>query len=154
MFLCYGQEEFLECRDDQHFPANPLNFTDMLEQRNRRESKMTFKREEALSIQKQRTGEVFSTKAATSLKTADPSRQDGAEADDRFREVAEDVEHLAENDSIYDVGETRVGESHLDDLAAAYEESCKPDALLKLRESRRAARAAKPRASVASQNQK
>ena len=62
-----------------------------------------------------KSGENFSTKAANSLKAVDPARDDGAEADGRFREIVEEVEMLAENDSIYDVGETRIGESHLDD---------------------------------------
>lgn len=35
MFLCYGQEEFFECKDERNF-AVPLNFSDMLEQRAQR----------------------------------------------------------------------------------------------------------------------
>ena len=36
MFLCYGQEEFFECKDDsQVFPVPTLHFSDMLEQKTR-----------------------------------------------------------------------------------------------------------------------
>ncbi len=48
MFLCYGQEEFFECRDEQLHPGNPLNFADMLEQKTRRNTVLAFKREEML----------------------------------------------------------------------------------------------------------
>ena len=36
MFLCYGHEEFFDCRDEVTQPGMPLNFSDMLEQRQRR----------------------------------------------------------------------------------------------------------------------
>ena len=39
-----------------------------------------------------------------------------------------------------DLGETRLGESHLDDDAAAYEDTLTPDALIKMRKVRRQVR--------------
>ena len=42
MFLCYGQEEFFDCRGDSSLPgaATALNFADMLEQRHRRDTRI------------------------------------------------------------------------------------------------------------------
>ena len=37
MFLCYGQEDFFECRNNNE---TSLNFTDLLEQRQRKTSRM------------------------------------------------------------------------------------------------------------------
>ena len=69
MFLCYGQEEFFECKDEQSNPTQAyLNFADMLEQRSRRVSALEHR--QSIEVKKQRStqGENFSTQALPTLK--------------------------------------------------------------------------------------
>lgn len=54
-------------------------------------------------------------------------------------------------DSVFELGETRIGESRIDDNATAYENSLTPDAIISIRSDRRRARLAKGSHSVASE---
>ena len=61
MFLCYGQEEFFDCRDDMAFDV-PLTFSDMLEQRHRRQNRNEQRESQLEALDKLYNRESFTTK--------------------------------------------------------------------------------------------
>ena len=72
MFLCYGQEEFFECKDEQGNPNQAyLNFADMLEQRSRRISALEHRQSLQVKKEKSAKGESFTTQALPTLKGKD-----------------------------------------------------------------------------------
>lgn len=66
MFLCYGQEEFFDCRDDAA-ETTPLNYADMLEQRQRRLSRLHAKQEMTALRERQEIGENFTNTVVTAF---------------------------------------------------------------------------------------
>ena len=119
MFLCYGQEEFFECRDEKHFSV-PLNFSDMLEQRVKR----TSHEEHTASVRRAtlaaRGGDNFSSKASKSGNFLGVDDGVGERLDDNIMDQ-----------SCFGVGETCIRESRMDDIASMYEATLNPDALMR-----------------------
>ena len=133
MFLCYGQEEFNDCRDDDAFDV-PLALSDMLEQRQRTQ-KRDEKKEKDIDVSgKYNNGETFSSKVFVR----------------RYENFIDgDVEKI-DDDGLFDqssfaggLGVTRLNASHLDEIAAAYDASLTPEALIRMRETRRKVRNSK-----------
>ena len=133
MFLCYGQEEFNDCRDDDAFDV-PLAFSDMLEQRQRTQKRDEKKKQDIDVSEKYNNGETFSSKVFVR----------------RYENFIDgDVEKI-DDDGLFDqssftggLGVTRLNASHLDEIAAAYDASLTPEALIRMRETRRKVRNSK-----------
>ena len=68
MFLCYGQEEFFDCRDVNF--NMPLNFSDMLEQRHRRLTREEVKRAQLEQLASG-GGDNFTSKSITAAGGSD-----------------------------------------------------------------------------------
>ena len=112
MFLCYGMEEFFECRDDRNFSV-PLNFSDMLEQR----------------AQKSQQNEHYEARRAT---LAAQGKEGGKSAD--LLGVDNIVnDRLGDNlmdQSCFNIGETCIRDSRMDNIAEQYAQTLTPDALM------------------------
>jgi hypothetical protein len=128
MFLCYGQEEYFECKDNTFNMA--LNFSDMLEQRHRRLTRAEQLQEQQRQIEKQTSGENFSTEAITRLKSGE--QLVGVETGDRDLERLNDCP-MDQSSFAMGLGETRLAESRIADHAAAYVATLTPDALIEMR---------------------
>ena len=132
MFLCYGQEEFFECKDENYSVA--LSFTDMLEQRNRQQV-----HQENKAIRKN-TG---AAQAISRLRSGEDlvgvdSLEFRAEQENRLSDDV--VQDMDQSSFAGGLGETRMGESRIDDEAFAYEATLTPDALMAMRKTRRQVR--------------
>ena len=112
MFLCYGMEEFFECRDDRNFSV-PLNFSDMLEQR----------------AQKSQQDVLYEARRAT---LAAQGKEGGKSAD--LLGVDNIVnDRLGDNlmdQSCFNIGETCIRDSRMDNIAEQYAQTLTPDALM------------------------
>ena len=111
MFLCYGMEEFFECRDDKNFSV-PLNFSDMLEQR----------------AQKSQQNEHYEARRATLAAQGKEGKSTDLLGVDNI--VNDRLGDNLMDQSCFNIGETYIRDSRIDDIAEQYAATLTPDALM------------------------
>lgn len=132
MFLCYGQEEYHDVVDTEEQGQPTLNFQAMLSQYERRQTR----KEQRLA------------KVDDSSNTAEVA----AVAQGRIKKDTLDANRYLDVDqSSFDLGETHLGMSRMDDVAQAYAKTLTPEALIGRRKRMRELRQARNAASFALQ---